>query len=120
MHLGRLTVFLISANYLIYAVPVFNFIFRIIYFCSYTVSIFQNYLVIQQQFFFPELFLHRFSVEGWCVSDVPIAIDRCARLSSTDFLHEHPEETLSWLDRANKEVDEKHQILWWSSMTQET
>ena len=28
---------------------------------------FQNYLVLQLQFFFPELILHKFSVEGYCI-----------------------------------------------------
>ena len=50
VHLGLSTVFLISANYLFYAVTVF--IFWIIYLCSYSFEFFPNYLVMQLQFFF--------------------------------------------------------------------
>ena len=46
--------FLISAKYLFYAVTVFNFFD--FWLCSYSFQFFQNYLVMQLQFFLPELF----------------------------------------------------------------
>ena len=46
--------FLISANYLIHAVTVFNF-FRIVSLCSYSFEFVPNYLVMQVQFFFADI-----------------------------------------------------------------
>ena len=43
--------FLISANYLLYAVTVFNFLFLELLTYAVTVSNFPNYLVMQLQFF---------------------------------------------------------------------
>ena len=57
--------FLISANYLLHAVTVFNFYFLNYLLMQLQFQNFPNYLVMQLHFY-PELILHEYSVEGQC------------------------------------------------------
>ena len=68
VYLGPSTVFLLSANYLFCAVTL----------CSYSFEFLTNYSVMQLQFF-PELILHKYSVEGYVEvrahGDVDVDVD---------------------------------------------